>query len=381
MKVGLLLHGTDHTPEKYSQALSLLDAMNQDKDNRFEVYYVVSNNHDDKINPIIELQPDGTVIDLTDDVVIGNNCLDYMIIITPYPPQPKPQFRKWDTKIIYKEYGTTGIDLGYKSIWSTDAVYKYADIIITDSYHNKDELKELLGVDKGIVGSPAYDYKFNYNRQEYNDGLKHILWTPHHSIYSNKTYDGIFGGRYSTFLTYRDFIPSLVKKYPIKLHIKLHPNFERRYKQYCRQNHLYNDYEEYIEKLRNISNIEIVEDGTDYYQLFMNSDAILNDSISFLQEYLPTLNPMLVLYDEGKAKYNEYGESLINKCYYRAYNETQIENFIKDIINNEDTKKVDRREVMYQYYIYPTKPNSESLLDIIYNKYKEDNRCERERTL
>lgn len=370
IKVGLYFHGNDHTIEKYSQILLLFNRMKND--NRFETYYVIDKDPSSKVLDILsELNIDKNeddVIELSESVVIGVNKLDIMLVITPYPPHPVPHYKKWDTKIIYKEYGTTGIDKGYENIWKHDAVYKYSDSIITDSKHTKEELLEILGKDKGIVGSPAYDYRFFYNRKEYNDGLLHVLWTPHHSIYSNKLYDGILGGRYSTWLTYKYIIPNLVNKYPIKLYIKFHPNLERRYKQYCRENHSNNDYNEYINEIYNYKNVEIVG-NEDYYQLFMNSDAMINDSISFLQEYLPTEKPMLVLYDEGKSSYNKYGESLIDECYYRAYNEFEIDRFIEDLINKRDCKYNSRVEFLSNYYIDSSKPNVDSLVDIIYNKY------------
>lgn len=365
MRVGLYLKG-DHTADKYSQSLYLMQKMKEDP--RFKTYFIIDDKfYEDGLRSILETGY-GEVIKFDPSVVIGDNRLDVVIIIDPYPPIPPVKYRDWETPIVFKEYGTTGIDNGYHRSWRR-SVSRFSDLIITDNKSVCSEINEFFNSDKCIVGSPAYDYKFDITKIENNKTT--ILWTPHHSVIEEGFYNNIIGGRYSTFLTYKDFIPNLTKMFDIKLYVKIHPLTPKRYRKYCRVNKLHNDYDEYIDLLHSMDNVEVLSSDVNYHEVFMESDAMLNDSISFLQEYLPTNNPMLVLYDEGRSKYNSYGESLIDKCYYRAHDESDILKFIERVISGNDPKKEDRKEFFDKnYYINPAKPNSYSLLDIIYDRYK-----------
>lgn len=52
------------------------------------------------------------------------------------------------------------------------------------------------------------------------------------------------------------------------------------------------DYEKYLDEFRKLPNASVQEEG-DYLALFDTSDAIINDSISFIGEYMYVNKPML----------------------------------------------------------------------------------------
>lgn len=99
----------------------------------------------------------------------------------------------------------------------------------------------------------------------------------------------------------------------------------------------------YLEKWRKLKNAYVVEEGM-YHNLFMNSDAMILDSISFFAEYLYVHKPLLALRKEGQY-FNEFGNKLM-KVHYHAQgtDKKSIENFIVDVVLNENDVMKSARE-------------------------------------
>ena len=102
-----------------------------------------------------------------------------------------------------------------------------------------------------------------------------------------------------------------------------------------------------------------------YVGLFLASDAMIHDCNSFTVEYLAVNKPAMFL-DSGMTddKINEIGKEA-RACYYKGYNEEDIENFIKMIIEGGNDELKERREAFYKNYILP--PNgklaAENIID------------------
>ena len=91
------------------------------------------------------------------------------------------------------------------------------------------------------------------------------------------------------------------------------------------------EYETYLDEFRKLPNASVCEEG-DYLALFDTSDGIINDSISFIGEYLYVDKPMLFL-ERPEQCFDELGMALV-KAHYKACGEDYmgIDNFVNDVV-------------------------------------------------
>lgn len=167
-----------------------------------------------------------------------------------------------------------------------------------------------------------------------SDKFKKIIWAPHHTL------EAAGNVNYSTFLQYCDFMLKMVKKYKDQVQWVFKPHPLLINKLYLLWGKEKTD--EYYSKWANSENTNYV-DG-DYIDLFLTSDAIIHDSGSFLAEYLYTGKPAMRPMKKGvklEDTYSSFGLSCINN-YYKAYDEQDIDNFIKMVITGEDPMKKQR---------------------------------------
>lgn len=107
----------------------------------------------------------------------------------------------------------------------------------------------------------------------------------------------------------------------------------------------------------------------DYEELFMESNAMILDSVSFLAEYLYSHHPLLFL--ERKSQYfNDFGRELKQHHYCaEGEDEKTIEKFIQDIvINGVDSGKAKREAFFLEKLDYMKvnhKTASESIRDVL----------------
>ena len=112
----------------------------------------------------------------------------------------------------------------------------------------------------------------------------------------------------------------------------------------------------YMAQMRSYKNVE-VQDSGDYYEAFVNSDAIIQDSGSFLAEYHISGHPQCyILRDKTveQTQFNDFGRKMLEYT-YKAYSEHDIIQFITNVvISGEDTLKDSRekfvtKELKYNY--------------------------------
>ena len=104
-----------------------------------------------------------------------------------------------------------------------------------------------------------------------------------------------------------------------------------------------NQVQEYIEKIK--QNGMIYSVGGDYFDIFVNSDAIIHDCSSFVVEYLYTGKPCCFM---AKKNYKKIFSSLGKSClknYYLAFNTQQIIEFIQNVVIDEKDKLKQKREL------------------------------------
>lgn len=115
------------------------------------------------------------------------------------------------------------------------------------------------------------------------------------------------------------------------------------------------EYETYLDEFRKLPNASVCEEG-DYLALFDTSDGIINDSISFIGEYLYVDKPMLFL-ERPEQCFDELGRALV-KAHYKACGEDYmgIDNFVNDVVINEnDYMKQQREEIFSEELDYYSK--------------------------
>lgn len=343
---------------KYAQILYFTDYLKSDL--RFKVIAIFDK---DNIDQSI-LSRFSEVIDLRVHE-INSLDLDAVIVIDPYS-KPIIPYEEIKFPIIYKEYGVAGVEVGYGGLLKKK-VYQRADLIVTESDYTYKIIKSMYPDKDVVVGSPAFDYTRDfYDCKEYDPSKIHIVWTPHHSIIHEGQYDNIIGDTYSTFLEVKDYITGkfLSENSDVVLHVKYHPVLAKRYTQFSKMSGG-GTFKNWISQISRSPQIVVHEDG-DYHKLFMNCQLCINDSISFIQEWLPTESPMIVL--SNGSVYSTYGEDLVNNCYYRVTPEEFKVLDIKSLIDN-DYKKVNRQDFMIDHSLVGLDKNCKVISDIIYEDY------------
>lgn len=191
---------------------------------------------------------------------------------------------------------------------------------------------------------------------------KKIIWAPHHTIQgSSSALD------YSTFLEYYNFILHIANKYKdhIQLAFKPHPNLKGKLFEVWGEE----ETTKYYEKWKNLSNGQL-EEG-EYIDLFAQSDALIHDSGSFVIEYLYTSKPAMFLIGSEKVKsqFNEIGKEAINKL-YNGYSKDHIEEFITDIVIDEEDFKEKERTLFFNKTVKPpyNLTASENIFNYIHSK-------------
>lgn len=173
------------------------------------------------------------------------------------------------------------------------------------------------------------NYNFSSSNTEYD---KTILICPHHTVFNwNKL-------NISNFLQYSKFLLELPKKYPyVKFIFRPHPLLWT----HIVSHKIWSDDEvaNYLKEIQSNSNV-VYDASDDYYDKFAESDAIIHDCGSFIAEYLYTNKPCCYVMKNEKMTYKTllpFAKKCMD-CYYHAFNEKDIINFIENVVLGENDK-------------------------------------------
>ena len=113
---------------------------------------------------------------------------------------------------------------------------------------------------------------------------------------------------------------------------------------------------EYFDKWSNGSNTALFEGA--WFDLFKSSDAMILDSIAFMLEYSLTGKPACVLYNlneqgQRKMRFSDCGEQIYDILYH-AKNETEIMDFINNVVMGDDTGYNARMKYIKENYLPPS---------------------------
>lgn len=187
-------------------------------------------------------------------------------------------------------------------------------------------------------------------------GKKRIIYAPHHTIGSQKIHDAK-GVNYSTFLQNSEFMLEMANKYKDSVYFAFKPHPYLKRKLYTVWGEERTD--DYYKKWHELENAQL-EMG-DYIGLFHYSDAMIHDCGAFTTEFLYMHKPVMYLVKDKKHNDNltELGKEAYN-LHYHAWNPSDIEKFIIDVIHGKDEKK-EKREAFYSQYLIP--PGGRSACD------------------
>ena len=220
-----------------------------------------------------------------------------------------------------------------------------------------------------VVGAPKLDIFFDKSykprdvwKPQNGKRKKRIIWAPHHS-------DNFPGDMYqfNAFYEIADFMFEMAEKYKddIQIAFKPHPMLFP----YLRSKKWGLEItENYYDSWANLENGQL-ETG-DFIDLFLTSDAMILDSISFIAEYTATNKPSLfTIGPTSRVKLNDFGNSNFEVLYHTRgdHLKEDIERFIVDVvINGKDSKKEERTEFVNKHLLPPNgKTSADNILDNI----------------
>ena len=193
------------------------------------------------------------------------------------------------------------------------------------------------------------------------NGYKKVIIAPHFSVGDTNVLS------FSTFDKNMYFYIYLAKKYKdsISFVFKPHPNLRNGLVKHGYMKSI-DEYEAYLDEFRRLPNARVQEEGS-YLELFDTSDAMIDDSISFVGEYLYTGKPMLFL-ERPEQRFNELGKKIIDAPYkVKGTDYYGIDTFLEDVVlAGNDTRKAIRQRV-YEEELDYAGINGIKASDYIYN--------------
>lgn len=225
---------------------------------------------------------------------------------------------------------------------------------------------EAAGLNNTVVsGYPKFD-KYSKNNEFINNCWKQqskpkkkIIWSPHWTvdIDINKPY-------FSNFISMASLMLQIVDKYSdlVQFAFKPHPNLKKQL--YDRVDWGKNKTDAYYAIWENLHNCQLEE--FDYEDLFMSSDALINDSVSFMSEYLYTKKPQTLVIRDSKVvdrHFNEFAKKVVSVLYV-SKNIREIEKFIDNVVLDGNDILFDKR---YKVFLETLNINSTIATDLIYD--------------
>jgi hypothetical protein len=242
----------------------------------------------------------------------------------------------------YSTYGDNNPTLQYNRIFHNLLWRHY---VATDIHFEiSKEVNYIKSKNIRVSGYPGFDnYLFsNGNKLNQvslwpNDTRKKIIWAPHHTIESSEN-----NSNHSNFLLYHEFFKEIALQFrdEVCFAFKPHPNLRLKLYGLDRWGEeITKDYYNWWDQNENTLLVE-----SDYEDLFINSDALIHDSVSFMAEYLCLGKPSCYLVkDESKLNkfLNKFGLSLLD-YHKKAYSNSDITAFIRTVLASISEKNYDR---------------------------------------
>ena len=199
----------------------------------------------------------------------------------------------------------------------------------------KNEYKKVMknqGKNLEIVGYPELDTYLTPSPAK----KKYTIYAPHWSVGGDTPLN------YATFEQNGKFILKFAKQHPeLNWIFKPHPALKGKLIESGLMND--NEVENYYNEWDLIGQ---KYEGPDYFDLFKQSKVLITDCGSFLTEYMPTKNPVILLKSKSAKPYNFLAKK-VTKYYYKASNLKELSSLFDEILLNEkDTYKIKRLKML-----------------------------------
>lgn len=205
---------------------------------------------------------------------------------------------------------------------------------------------------------PAENYKDQWKTPHTK---KRIIYAPHHSLRGTNPGSVDF----STFLEFGEFMLEMARKYSkettwvFKPHPTLYPKMLKVWPK--------EKLDAYYKAWDDLENGQY-ENG-EYMGIFKYSDAMIHDCGSFVMEYVYVDKPVMFLMHRSPEEHLRGQNEFARKgfyAHYHGYNETDIENFIKDVIAGRDSMSMKRKAFIEECLIPPNHQSAcDNIIDVI----------------
>ena len=196
-----------------------------------------------------------------------------------------------------------------------------------------------------------------------NVSNKKIIIAPHHTIdFKNKK------NYFSTFLKFADDFINLSKKYKNKIDFCFKPHPALKTKLYQHKEWGYKKTNNYFNYWSQGENTILSQ--ADYKELFIESDALILDSVSFAVEYLYLEKPYCFLTKDNfdyNSSLNEIGQKIF-KIINKSNDINSVETFIENSVLKVDKKKLNEQKKILNDLNFMNKNNklaSENIFNFI----------------
>lgn len=218
-----------------------------------------------------------------------------------------------------------------------------------------------------VTGTPMADIfmaKEARTEQVWKDcgkNLKRVIWAPHWTITADTCWN-----TFGTFLKTAQSMLELAQEHreDIQFAFKPHPHL---YRTLCKLPEWGKEKTDTFYRMwREMPNTQL-EEGP-YTALFMQSDAMIHDSGSFVMEYLFADKPCMFLRENGG--YGDYNEQSLDclKAYQYGLTKAEIEDFLQHCVLGTEDPLRDVRATMRRRHLLPPhdKTAAQNIIDAIY---------------
>lgn len=283
---------------------------------------------------------------------------DIIFLAKPYPGLTRYSTRDFTQELVcYLPYafsasfipecvcfGGAG-DLFWKRLVENRPVYRGMRSLLMNGGYNLE-----------IVGYPPLDVLMSENNEETSDSVwkkqetacKRVIWAPHWTIPGSGSWFN-----FSTFLLVAEAMQELVSRYRgrIQFAFKPHPLLKNTlYQQPDWGKERTDAYYEWWNLQPNTQ----WESGA-YAALFRQSDALIHDCGSFVNEYLCVNKPCMYL-QRGKdfvSPFDPFTTEALEQCYFHGSSPVDIELFLEHVVLSQADTLCDARKKYIQRYLAP----------------------------
>lgn len=241
--------------------------------------------------------------------------------------------RYYQTTTIHKGIAEDNMDNGGKNVYVTGSP-KLDDIF--DCFYIPKDIWKFCGKKKRVIWAPH-----------------HMILHDSHDIYSLSAFEDLW-----------EAMPEIAEKYKDTLQWCFKPHPMLKGKLYTLWGKEKTD--DYYEQWATRENTQF-ETG-EFIDLFLTSDAMILDSLSFIGEYTSTGKPAFFTYGKGtKFKFNRFGREIMKTIYCNRSPDALIDEmitFLDQVVLEEQDEKKAERLAFIDKYIRPREGNLAS--DLIY---------------